>query len=89
MTDNEKRACSHLKVMSNSNINEYFIEYEDSEKGNESFSEYLKQAEKPVATESESQYINSNFIIGNIAEVEHLWNIAGYILRDERASIGV
>ena len=32
MTDNEKRACSHLKVMSNSNINEYFVEYEDIEK---------------------------------------------------------
>ena len=78
MTDNENRACSHLNVMNNSNINEFFIEYEDSEKSNDSFSEYFKQVEKPVATKSESQYINCNFILGNAAKVERLWNTAGY-----------
>ena len=88
MTDNEKRACSHLKVMSNSNINESFIKYEDSEKSNYSFSEYLKQVELPDTTESESQYINFNFILGNAAEVERLQNTADCILRDERASMG-
>ena len=45
MTDNEKRACLLLKVMSNSNINEYFVEYEESGKINDSFREYLKQIE--------------------------------------------
>ena len=55
---------------------------------NDSFRKYLKQAEKPVATKNESQNINYNFILGNVAEVERLWNIAGYILRNERASMG-
>ena len=58
MTDNEKRACSHLKVRSNPNINEYFVKYEDSETRNDSFSEYLKQAEKSVTVDSVPQYIN-------------------------------
>ena len=88
ITDNEKRACLLLKVMSNSNINEYFVEYEESGKSNDSFSEYLKQIKKPIATESESQYINCNFILENVVEVEYLWNTAGYILRDERTSMG-
>ena len=54
MTDDEKRNCSHLKVMNNSNSNKCFVEYQESEKINDSFSEYLKQAENPVTTESES-----------------------------------
>ena len=89
MTDNEKKACSYLKIMSNSNVNEYFVEYEESGKSNDSFSEYFKQAEKPIATESEPQYINCNHILGNVAEVERIWNTAGYILRDKRTSMGV
>ena len=89
MTDNEKRACLHLKVRSNSNINKYFVKYEDSETRNDSFSEYLKQVEKSITVDSVPQYINWNFILRNITEVERLWNITCYILRGERARKGV
>lgn len=45
-------------------------------KKNDSLNEYLKEADNTIAGESESQYINYNFILGNFAEVKRLWNTA-------------
>ena len=45
MTENENLACSHLKTTINPNIDNFLVDYVESEKSNDSFNEYLKEAE--------------------------------------------
>ena len=45
MTENEKLACSRLKITINPNMDNFLVDYFESGKNNDSFNEYLKEAE--------------------------------------------
>ena len=45
MTENEKLACSRLKITINPNMDNFLVDYVESGKNNDSFNEYLKEAE--------------------------------------------
>lgn len=35
----------------------------------------------------QNQYVNCNFILGSVAEVEGIWSVAGYVQSDHRRSM--
>ena len=45
MTENEKLACSRLKITINPNMDIFLVDYVESEKRNDSLNEHLKEAE--------------------------------------------
>jgi hypothetical protein len=76
MTFNEKEACKSLEA--------------GEDGGADSDSEDMTFAEKIAAKKRqrlEKQYINCDFILGSVAEVERLWSIAKYVLTDNRKGL--
>lgn len=76
LTENEREACKKLEIQSRSQSKKPSTE-------RTTMSERIA-ARKRKRENGENKYMNTNFILGSVAEVERMWSTAKNILSDKR-----